>query len=699
MKHLIHIFLLLCISITLYSQPINKANYETMLLTAEECMAKKDYYNAVDWYQKAFEEKDDPALIEKIADLHYYLRDYQKAERWYVRMLRRDETNQFIAKRYPYARSLKMNGNYEESVKEFQKYLPFAPNDSMRTLVNNEITGAELALSLGKSTQGVVIDNAGRNVNGPASEYSPAFSREGAMYFIALNSKEVIFVDEKAKDYHARIFKSEKDDNGWEKPKALDAKVNRPDVHTIGVSFSKDGRTMFLTRAVLQGNVVANSKLYYAVGEDGNWGNVQEVKGVNGNYNIKNAVVGELFNNDVLFFSSDMPGGYGGYDLYYATRKEEGMYADPVNLGKTINSVGDEKTPFYREGTLYYSSNGLPTIGGHDIFFSVWNGSEWASPKNMGSAYNSSLDDMFFNLSEDGYSGFLTSNREEGGGRSLHAKTCCEDIYYFSIAKLFADLVAGVFDEGRKPLTGASVQLVQFKGNRSGKADSKTSEKGNRFDFPLELEMPYMLIASKDGYFPDTLQFNTLGLKESKTFEQRFYLKAMPKAVVPDEPEFDTISIEEAIVLENILYLLDDDKILPQAEPDLQVVYDLMIQHPDMVIELRSHTDTRGKDDYNIDLSQRRAESARRWLMRKGIPRTRIEVKGYGETIPQTVSARLAQQNPFLKEGQVLTDAVINALPTETEREAAHFINRRTEFKIIAGPTSITIKRASLKKK
>jgi peptidoglycan-associated lipoprotein len=294
----------------------------------------------------------------------------------------------------------------------------------------------------------------------------------------------------------------------------------------------------------------------------------------------------------------------------------------------------------------------------------------------------------------EGYKGFLTSNR--AGGRSLRSKTCCDDIYEFEIARISANLVVGVFDDAKKPLNGTSIGLIEMQNNRPGKIDSRSNANGNRYEFPLALDMPYKIVVSKEGYHPDSTTITTANLKENKTFEHRFYLKAKP--VPPPVPEYDTITQEKPIVLENILYDFDKDVIKPESEPDLQVVYELMTEYPDMVIELGSHTDNRGNDAYNKDLSQRRAESARRWLMRKGIARERINAVGYGESVPQTMTAKVAAENNFLKEGDVLTPEYIEKLASEEQKEAAHALNRRTEFKIVKGPTSIIIKSTRLRK-
>ncbi|MCB9281022.1 MAG: DUF1573 domain-containing protein [Lewinellaceae bacterium] len=679
------------------AQPISKSSYETMVATAEQLVANQDYYNALDWYEKAYDEQEEASIIPIIANLNYKLRDYVKAERWLDRLLRRDKNKEYIQERFLYGRVLKMNEKYDDAIVALQDFISLTSDARLKELAQNEITGAEMAQVMPSNPQGVKLENAGRNVNSPTSEYSPVLTPDGStMYFAALaDTKEVTVIDGKNENYHAHIYSAAKSDKGWEKPAELDESINRPGFHSVNSCLSPDGRRMYFNRIEMTGNIPTSSKIYMSEGGNGSWNSANEVQGVNGDYLALHPAVGELFGKEVLFFVSDMPGGHGGLDIYYATYKGDGVYADPINLGPKVNSVGDEYSPYYHDGTLYFSSDGHPGIGGFDIFYSVWDGSSWSEPKNMGKSYNTSVDDIYFRLDPEGYKGVLTSNRE--GGRSLKSKTCCDDIYTFEIARLFADLVVGVFDDSKKPILGATVSLVEMVNNAPGTPDGKTMDKGNRFDFGLELEKPYKVVATKEGYYPDSTTFNTVGLTASKTFEHRFFLK--PKPVPPPEPELDTISVDQPIVLENILYDFDKDVIKPEAEPDLEVVRGLMEQYPDMRIELSSHTDYRGDDAYNQRLSQARAESARRWLVRNGIARDRIEAKGYGETVPQTVNERIASLNPFLKVGDVLTQKFIDALPTEEEREAANYVNRRTEFKIIAGPTTITIKRTSLRKK
>ncbi|MEY4134792.1 MAG: hypothetical protein RL386_1142, partial [Bacteroidota bacterium] len=547
-----------CPTVLLLAQPTGKSSYETRVAVAGEKMAEKDFYNAVILYEEAFEEREDEKLLPLIASLHLKLRDYVKAQRAYGRFLRRDKNDKSIALRFDYGRALKMTGNYDEAIAEFQKFLESSPGDSLRELVQNELSGAELGKKWANQAPKLAIEAAEGKVNSPFSEYSPAFSRGGQLYYGGFNKSEVIIVEEDNQDeVYAKIFTSRKDEKGiWGKPDSLDQKINRPGFHSGNVAFSPDGNRMYFTRATLQGNELADSKIFLSVGGDGAWGAAEELLGVNGDYIAKNPVVGELFGREVLFFSANIEGGYGGFDLYYATLKSEGVYADPVSLGPKINTPGDEVTPFFFNGTLYFSSNGHPGIGGQDIFYAVWNGSLWSEPRNMGIGFNSPQDDQYFTLDKDGYNGALTSNRP--GGKSVYARTCCDDIFTFTIEKIKADLVVGIFDASGKQLNGGSVALSTIDALGEGSSKVVANANGNRFDFPLELDKAYIIRASHPDYFPDSAKIVTLGLEASKVFEQRFSLKKLPPPPAP-EPEYDTITLQEAIVLENILYDFDDD--------------------------------------------------------------------------------------------------------------------------------------------
>ncbi|MCF8281296.1 MAG: OmpA family protein [Bacteroidales bacterium] len=704
--------LLLCGAYSAFGQPLNRPTYAMMVQTAEEQMEKKDYYRALEWYEKAYDESKEIEMAIIIADLSYMLRDYRNAEKWYVRALKPTRKNkkvdEYQDKRFEYARTLKMNEKYDDAIEEFNKFISISKDPVRQELAELEKVGCEFG-RVAKPVDGVTITHGGKEINGKNSEYSPFLSADNKeMYFAALVGDDIIEVnqkpvddgkakvdlgvkaDEEGGDYYSKIYKSTKGDKGWGKPEALDQNVNRPEFFNVNNSISPDGNRMFFNRELLDGHLLKESKIYMSENNGGTWGAANEVKGVNGDFVAKSPCVGELFGKEVLFFVSNMEGGQGGYDLYYSTYKGNGQYGDPVNLGPKINSIGDEDTPFYRDGVLYFSSTGHSGLGGYDIFMSTWNGTMWSKPTNMGKGYNSSVDDLYFMLDKEGYNGLLASNRIAEGSRSVHSKTCCNDIYNVLLKKIDADVLATAFDlETKEPLTGVTFELIELQGENPKSVDTKTNGTANNYDAVLELDRSYMIIASADNYGNDTVRFNTVGLFDSKSYKERLDLKPgrIVKKIVRNEP----------FVLENILYDFNDDKILPPAEGDLQVIFDLMNTYPDMVIELSSHTDARGTDQSNNSLSQRRAESARRWLTGKGIPRARIEAKGYGETQPKTIDAKANAKFAYLKVGDVLTEEYINALlPDSVKFEDAHQLNRRTEFKILSGPTSITIEEEQL---
>ena len=688
--------LLLCLPLA--AQPLaGSSNEEQLLAAADSARATYNWTVALDNYQQAYDKNEDEALLPLIAQMNYELRDVAAAIRGYTRAFRRTEVSDTTNNihRFYFGRVLKMDEQYDEAITTLQNFLQFNQDTVLDYLARTEIEGARMYRNVDREDGEVELELLDRSINSLWSEYSPVLSADGnTLYYATADATEAIeFTDANNDEQYVRIFSATRNQDGeWEKPDALGREVNRPGVHSANPSLSADGRRLYYNRIAMNSNKVAEAKIYLSDVDDEGWKSGNPVSGINSDdYLALQPATGELFGEEVLFFVSDMDGGYGGYDIYYATYQGEGRYGTPVNLGDTINTVGDDMTPFYFDGTLYWSTNGLPTMGGTDLFYSAWNGSNWSEPTNMGPGFNSSVDDQSLSVYGDGLVGFMTSNRP-GEGRSVKSKTCCDDIYGFEIPTIRANLVVGLFSEDRQPLNSGTIELQPIRnGAPLGDGTQKTRDDGNRFDFGLSLETEYSVVASHPGYYPDTVELSTLGLLENKSYEQVFFLKLDPTA----NPVYDTIEIEESIALENILYDLDKSDIRPDAEGDLRVLTALMEEYPDLVIELGSHTDFRGDDRYNLNLSKRRADSARRWLIAQGgITANRIKFQGYGETQPIVVSERLAERTGnIFAPGDTLSEAYINALPTEEQKEIAHQLNRRTEFKVLEGPTSIIIRR------
>ena len=656
---------------SLAAQPMKTVDYNTKLQVADLAASEGDYYGAIEWYTKAFEESKDLNLQLAIADLYVLARDFNKAEKIYDRILKRDKKREYEDIRIDFAKVLKSQGKYREALSEYNTILGDAEaTDSLKAIARFELKGIEMMDNLAPNLEAIVNYLPGK-VNSGSAETSPAIGPEGSLYFSSFNRKKEIILDGSEKDYHAKLFTAEKNDKGeYDKITALPENINRTEFNTAGAAFSRDGKRMYFTRALLQNNNIESSTLFVSTRGDAGWSSPREITELKGDFIIKHPYVGELFGNEVLFFSSNMLGGLGGYDLFYSQIKGD-SYGIATNLGNVVNTAADEVSPYYNNGTLYFSSNGHPNIGGFDIFYANWNGFNWEGLTNIGFNYNSAYDDLFFRFNESGSSGFLVSNRPNKDKQKMKGSdSCCDDIYGVYIRELVIDLLSTVEDQNGA-LNGANVEVYDL--TLGGYPETKTNFNGNVFNFPLLADRNYKAIFKKEGYFPDTITFNTNGIVEDKTIKRTIKLKADPDY---GKDEVEIVTINQAIRLNNIYYNYDKSDILPDAEEDLNTLLELMEDYPDMVIELSSHTDARGDDGYNQKLSQRRAESAKTWLTAKGVNKDRIKPVGYGERL-------------------ILNKCANNVRCTDAE----HRINRRTEFKIIAGPQTIEIKKEIFKDK
>lgn len=666
MKTGFSILVLLFFGPMLFGQPYNSNTPDALVKSGDEQIEKGQYYVALEQYEKAYKEVKEKDVAIKIAHAHFLLRDYNKSAAWYGRILGRDKNNTYFDQRVAYGKSLKMNGQYSEAAAEFNKYLAEGQNEDLKMQARKEMDGIALLENM-KDNLSIQIKNIGTPVNNPESQASPALHPEGTLYFGSLNDKSA---KENEGVHFSKLFSSENQkDKGWAKPSELPEIINREGYHSSNVSFSKDGSTMFFTRVLSEGGHMEESKIFASSKTASGWSPAIEVTGVNGDFLSRHPAEGEMFGSKVLFFSANIPGGKGGFDLYYASKTGEGQYSDPINLAD-LNTANDEVTPYYHEGKLFFSSEGWPGIGGFDVFQASWNGAQWTVPENMGKPVNTEVDDIYYQMDADAEMGFLVSNRADENSKSLKGKTCCDDIYVISKRKLVIELNAIVKNENNKALKGITGQLIEMTSGKEANIQSKSNAEGNQVNYILDKDKSYKLVIAKEGYFPQEIQLNTVGIDKDQIINREFILKQMPP-----ESEFEIITINEDIRLNSIYYDYDDDKILPDAEKDLRTLLDLMTQYGNMVIELSSHTDSRGDDDYNLKLSERRANSARRWLIAKGIEGKRIKPKGYGET------------------------KILNHCSNGEEcSDEEHRFNRRTEFKIIEGPTSIEVKKEVLNK-
>lgn len=665
MRLTLYIFISVLSATALFAQPIKSYKLEEMYATADEQVELGDYYNALEWYRKIYTDEKSEDVALSIGYAYYKMRDYENAERWYTRVLEKDEDNIFVDDRYAYGKVLRALGKKAEAKIEFEKFLALSDDEGLIALAQNELNGMAIESTFPNNKE-VVVMFGGEEINSGNGEYSPVQYDDKTLYFSSFQRRKEIILDGSEEDYHAKIYKSTAGDKGYGKPEALSRKINRDDFHVSGISFSKDKRTMYFARQILQNDAVISSTIYRSRQTDDDWASPEPVPVINGEYLAMQPAVGELFGEEVLYFVSNRDGGFGGLDIYYSAISGDNFGA-PVNLGETINSVEDDVSPSYHDGALYFSSSALPGFGNLDIYKSIWDGTKWSTPENLGNQYNSKFDDYSISFYGEGTKGYLVSNRPDEKKQKLKSETCCYDIYSFEIRQLAIDLLVGVGSMDEKPLNGATVQLFDA---TVEDLETKTLPEEYRFSFGLYPERKYQIITSKEGYISDTSEVSTYGITEDKSIRKKVLLKEKSKE--PELPEFtlETVTINEPIRLNNIYYNFEKWDILPDAEIDLQVILDLMNEYSDMVIELSSHTDSRGNTPYNKDLSQKRAQSAKDWLVQRGIAEERINAVGYGES-------------------KILNRCVNGVRCSDDE----HRFNRRTEFTITAGPQSIQIKR------
>ncbi|MEF8983241.1 MAG: OmpA family protein, partial [Bacteroidales bacterium] len=355
-----------------------------------------------------------------------------------------------------------------------------------------------------------------------------------------------------------------------------------------------------------------------------------------------------------LYFVSNMPGGQGKVDIWKVNRKDD-EWGAPVNLGDNINTPGNEMFPFiHPDGTLYFSSDYHPGMGGLDIFKATPQDNGEYEIENMRYPINSTHDDFGITFEKEKEKGYFSSSREGD-----------DKIYSFILPPLKFSIEGVVKNKkSEEPIQNAQVKLV---GSDGMTMSSKTNEDGG-FKFMLRPETDYVFVASKEKYLTNKENVSTTGLEESKVFE----------------PELLLSSIEEPIELPNIFYDYDDWSLRSESKEALNQLVETLNDNPRVIIELRAHTDFRGEHAYNIELSTKRAQSVVNYLIDHGIDTERLRAKGYAATQPKVVDQNIAEEYDFLEEGTELTEEFIKNLETEDQREIAHQINRRTEFKVIA---------------
>lgn len=637
-------------------------SYKGKLKKADRLVEEGSYYNAIDYYKAVIEERPDMGDVAlKLGQVLYKARNYNEALT-YFKMAFDADNEEYRLAQYYYALMLKMTGQYKDAITNFEEFRRQYRERGeealrLRRLVREQVEGCELALSMNPDTINIEMTHLGNNINDLYTEFSPRLVKEDSLLIFAsmkVDSVPVIkSTDKKAKVPKAKLMQSFWDGEQWIEAREMDGPFNDEKMHVGNGSFTQSGKTFFFTKCTDDNGANVRCDIYYSKLEEGEWSKPKKVPGVNDPYatNTHPMVVPYSSRGDeMLLFVTNREGGTGGLDIWYSVIDErDGDFREPRNLGRRINSAGDEVSPWYnyQEGILYFSSNGHPNIGGYDVFASKGSGRRWANPINLGMPINSSVDDFYYIHHNEGEEGFIVSNRD--GSISPKWPNCCDDIWTFKYVYPPEFTILGQVyikgDSTRTPVDSANVDLILADNNTT--IDSNMTLNGEGYGFYVGTRFAnFRLEARKPGYVYGMNTTSTVGLKASDTLYVDLYLTPIKDI--------------GTIVLRNVYFDLDKAFIRDDAKPSLDSVYNILKANPNIKIELSSHTDSRAPDAYNLKLSQRRADSSKAYLVEKGIDPERIVAVGYGES-------------------QLLNDCDDGVPCTEIE----HQINRRTEFKII----------------
>jgi outer membrane protein OmpA-like peptidoglycan-associated protein/tetratricopeptide (TPR) repeat protein len=535
MKKLFHIAILFLFAAgALVAQPIRDLPRAKKVNIAEEKMATGDYYSALEMYEEIYDDdqsrgETDVDVVAAIADLQNGFRDFKKAERWYSRLLSKDKEGKYPTARFEYARVLKKMGKYDEAKVEFENFLKGSNIDAkFQTLANNELAGIALAKKMmdGKKEE-VIIDNIGSTINSPSSDGSPVAINRDEIIYSSLSRDSIIQIDPKVPNEpgnFSRLFRAKKTADGYSAPEPLGVEINKPGFHSSSPAFSFDRKTMYFTRCTYNVGEAKNCRILKCDFDGAEFKNVTELNFNGADYSSKQPTVAKIDGKEALIFSSDMSGGQGGYDLWYALKQADGSFSTPLNLGAKVNTIGDEVTPHFFDGVLYFSSDAHPGMGGFDIFSSDYlNNGSWGNVDNMGAAFNTSLDDIYFAIGEDPCYAFLVSNRP--GTISLKSETCCDDIFsMITPERCPVEVNVKTFDvRTNAALSGCQITLYDDKGV---KVDQATNAATNNSTFKLQRNKTYKVVATRNGYTEatGTVTTNNLQVDKPSILDTKLYL-------------------------------------------------------------------------------------------------------------------------------------------------------------------------------
>lgn len=616
------------------------------------------YFNAIELYKQAYtkvKKADVKAkILFKTAVSYQEINDLKGAETYYSKAIKAKYPDPIAILKL--ADCLKAQMKYPEAIVEYNNYKKEMPSDVQG---ENGVKSCELAQQWkdAKNTPEtrLKVENMAL-INSKESDFSPSYAdkKYTSLIFTSTRLGGTGGIDITNGQNHSDLYETKVDKNGkWSTPAPLGTTIVSK-MNDASVSVSKKGDVMFMTRCPEAKNKSLKCQLYVCKKQGPSWAEPELLP-----FNIDSIAFAHPAINvtgKVLYFTSKLPGGYGGKDIWMSTYDAKGKtWGEPVNCGPSINTPGDEMFPYIADDdkTLYFSSNYHLGMGGLDIFKAEKDasGKFTKAPENLKSPMNSAGDDFGIVFEGKKIRGYFTSNREGGKGS--------DDIYSFVLPPLVFNLNGTVVSaENSEPVQNA---LIHLKGSSGDMFEFKTAADG-KYSFKLKENTSYEVTVATDknttstsyklGFLAnqDLGKLTTVAENESKDFIKDF-------ALTPVKAE---------IRFPAVLYELGKADLKPESKDSLNFLYQTLIDNPGIVIELQAHTDSRGNDAKNQALSEARAKSCVDYLnIEKKIPLERLKSKGWGE------------------KKLLVKDADINKAKTKEEKEALHQKNRRTVFRIL----------------
>ena len=629
---------------------------ETNVKKGDKFYAIGEYFEASAEYRKAYmrtKPKDRSKRGErayKAADCFRRINYTARAIGSYQNAVRYNYPDSMI--HFYLAEMLRKNGDYKKAIKSYETFLTYRPHDE---LAENGIQGCMMA-AIWKKHPTLYSIRKEPVLNSRRSDYCPMLAGDDMDQLYLTSTRPQANGNDLSGITGIKpgdLFMAKKDDKGrWQQPEQIESEVNS-DYDEGACAFSPDGKTMYFTRCTHDPEYPRYAQIYTSTRSDASW-SAPKLLEISKDTLSSYAHPTVSPDGEWLYFVSDMPGGLGGTDIWRIRIGENGL-GGVDNLGAPINTPGNEMFPSFRpNGELYFSSDGHPGLGGLDLFKAKQDSTGTWEVENLKMPMNSSGDD--FGMTFDGLHnrGFFCTNRGDGRG--------WDHIMSFECPEVLITVKGWVYEKDGYELPEALVYMVGNDGT-----NLKLSVKGDgSFTQEVHPNVDYVFLGTCKGYLnhKETLRPDTSSVSKEYTLQ------------------FELPSITAPVLVDNVFYAFDSAELTEASTLSLDSLTALMAENPHITIELSSHCDYRGNDEYNMRLSQRRAESVVNYLIAHGVSSDRLTPVGYGESRPKVIRRRLAERHPFLHENDTLTEAFIKQLPEE-QQETCNALNRRTEFRVL----------------